>query len=149
MVKSGAWGIFANIHGDRLFREGAKVQIRVWRGDYERAEVRGLSLGGRRITRYVRRELLSNVRPAWVHGGRVGWDRCFDTRGGAEAEASRIAFDVEVYKARRLASAAKGCARCGRKAAEHDGGKASAAWGCPGFAQPGSVLSSNTSSADG
>lgn len=60
---SESWGVCANCTGDRLIRKGARVVILQQPGSPERYQVKGLSLGGRKITKWVNTKHLSNFRP--------------------------------------------------------------------------------------
>ena len=63
------YGVVANVmEPDRVLRNGAKVWImHGWGGGgWERLKVRGLSRGGRTVTKWVPIERLSNFRRAWM-----------------------------------------------------------------------------------
>ena len=57
------WGVVANVRGDRVFRDGARVWIVLVPGSPENMDCRGLSKGGRRVHKWVASKLLSNPRP--------------------------------------------------------------------------------------
>lgn len=63
---SDLFGLVANVVSDRALRTGAKVWILGWNGDAENAQVRGLSKGGKVITKYVRLKRLEKFRAAWI-----------------------------------------------------------------------------------
>jgi hypothetical protein len=67
--KQERWGLFANITGDRVLRDGAKVHIVSINGSGECWEVRGLSRGGRRVTKYVQLSRLINWRVGMIPPG--------------------------------------------------------------------------------
>lgn len=60
------FGLIANVNGDRVIRDGAKVFVTDPNGGGEAWEVNGLSLGGRRVTKYVRLKRMSNFRVAFI-----------------------------------------------------------------------------------
>jgi hypothetical protein len=63
----GEYGLVANVHGDKVLRDGAKIWILWWNGGGpDRVKVVGISKGGRRVTKFVPRKRLSNVRAAWI-----------------------------------------------------------------------------------
>lgn len=62
----GEYGLVANVVSDRVLRVGAKVWILGWNGDAENAQVRGLSRGGRMVTKYIRLKRLKNFRSSWI-----------------------------------------------------------------------------------
>ncbi|MCP4603891.1 MAG: hypothetical protein GY847_25785 [Proteobacteria bacterium] len=77
------WGVCANIKGDRLFRDGAKLTL-VWlTNSVENFYMYGISRGGRRIEKWVSAKRLYNPRLCYdPHGGvpnkedmgnRLGW----------------------------------------------------------------------------
>jgi hypothetical protein len=61
-----SYGIVANAVADKVFRRGAKVLILWCNGDAECPYVNGLSVGGRRITKYTHYKKLTNFRAAWI-----------------------------------------------------------------------------------
>lgn len=63
---SDLFGLVANLVSDRALRTGAKVWILGWNGDAENAQVRGISKGGRTITKYIRLKRLEKFRAAWI-----------------------------------------------------------------------------------
>lgn len=59
--------VVANVHGDLVFRRGAKVVVGwcSWAGGgFERVHCRGISLSGRRVERWIPAKWLFNVRTA-------------------------------------------------------------------------------------
>lgn len=63
---SDVFGLVANVVSDRALRTGAKVWILGWNGDAENAQVRGISKGGKTITKYIKLKRLAKFRAAWI-----------------------------------------------------------------------------------
>lgn len=65
--KREVWYCAINVKGDKIFRDGAKCTVvDSNRGNgAERINVRGLSRGGRKVTKYVSWKYCSNVRPVF------------------------------------------------------------------------------------
>lgn len=85
------YGIIANNATDKVFRAGAKVLILWCNGDAECPYVNGLSLNGRRITKYTHYKKLTNFRAAWIPEqmlDKVGWK--WDERGSAAERAAEL-----------------------------------------------------------
>ena len=87
-----SYGIVANAVKDKVFRQGAKVWILRWNGDFEHVIVRGISLGGRRVTKYTPFKSLHNYRAAWIPPT-VAEDVCatWATKEAAQKAADNIA----------------------------------------------------------
>jgi len=81
------FGIFANNRGDRVLRRDAKVRLLAF--SLGRAEVEGLSLGGRRVRRWVPLKHLCCFRAAWLftHSG-----LSYESR----EDAQRVATNLEI-----------------------------------------------------
>ncbi len=60
------WIVKANIIQDKIFRDGAKVLILDIPGSKESLQVRGLSKGGRIVTKWIQINRLENFRPEFV-----------------------------------------------------------------------------------
>ncbi len=60
------WIIKANIVQDKVFRDGAKVLILDIPGGKESLQVRGMSKGGRMVTKWVQINRLKNFRPEFA-----------------------------------------------------------------------------------
>jgi hypothetical protein len=60
------FGIVANVVQDKSLRNGAKVWVLDIYGDGASVRVRGLSKGGRRITKFIHIKRLMNFRPEWM-----------------------------------------------------------------------------------
>ena len=60
------WIIKANIIQDKVFRDGAKVLILDIPGSKESLQVRGISKGGRMVTKWVQINRLKNFRPEFA-----------------------------------------------------------------------------------
>jgi hypothetical protein len=60
------YGIFANAVSDDTLRNGAKVQILQKSDEDGRLRVRGLSIGGREIEKWVDHGKLKDFRVAWL-----------------------------------------------------------------------------------
>lgn len=61
------FGIVANVVSDRALRTGAKVWLCLWTGgSLDKPQVRGLSKGGRTITKHIAVKRLTNFRAAWI-----------------------------------------------------------------------------------
>lgn len=103
------YGIVANVVGDRIYREGARVWIRQIKG--ESAEVTGLSKGGRRIWRWTRTHRLRTVRPKWApEGVRAELLEIFESRENAERWADgleKYALELAERHARAIAEPRK------------------------------------------
>jgi hypothetical protein len=79
--------LVGNIVDDRLLRCGARVVIEMVPGNPDRVRVAGLSIGGRRITRWLRVDQLRDVRVAWEHDPE--WP-AYTTKEAAEQEWRRF-----------------------------------------------------------
>jgi hypothetical protein len=76
------YAIVANVSGaDSCLRLGARVVVCSIPGNPAHVVVRGLSRGGRAVTKWVASSRLSNLRPAWEHKPPP---LSFETREGAE-----------------------------------------------------------------
>lgn len=65
--------IVANVvDADSCLRKGARVVVEWLPGDPAKAQVRGLSRGGRVVTKWIATKRLGNFRPAWEHKPRWG-----------------------------------------------------------------------------
>lgn len=74
--------IHANVaKADAGLRLGSKVEVLSVPGDPERVEVRGMSRGGRKITKYIATHRLKNFRAQWTHRPLC---MCWATREEAE-----------------------------------------------------------------
>lgn len=62
----GGYGVVANVQSDRALRTGAKVWVLGCNGDASCPQVRGLSKGGRTITKYTHYKRLASFRAAWI-----------------------------------------------------------------------------------
>ncbi len=60
------WIIKANIIQDKVFRDGAKILILDIPGSKESLQVRGMSKGGRIVTKWVQMNRLKNFRPEYA-----------------------------------------------------------------------------------
>ena len=61
------YGVVANvIAADSCLRMGARVVVEWVPGDPDKAHVRGLSRGGRRVSKWVATKRLGNFRVAWI-----------------------------------------------------------------------------------
>ncbi len=60
------WVIKANIIQDKVFRDGAKVLILDIPGSKESLQVRGMSKGGRMVTKWIQINRLENFRPEFA-----------------------------------------------------------------------------------
>ncbi len=66
METAEAWGIAANVEGDRTLRHGANVTLLSIPGDGKHMCVRGLNRQGRTIDKWVTRKRLTNFRPLFI-----------------------------------------------------------------------------------
>ncbi len=83
MNEKAGYVIVANVAStDSALRLGARVVVEWIPGNPDHAQVRGLSRGGRRITKWVLTKRLKNFRVAWEEKPR--WPT-YDTKGAAEA----------------------------------------------------------------
>lgn len=87
----GAYAIVANVAlPDSCLRTGARVVIHGIPGNPERVRVRGISRGGRAVTKYTRTAGLRDIRAAWEHAPPFGCsfaskdeaERCITERFG-------------------------------------------------------------------
>jgi hypothetical protein len=87
---TGAYALFANVvQPDSSLRLGAKVRIRSVPGEPANIEVRGMSRGGRMVTKWIRSNRLGNFRASWVPSSLGRWEgSTWPTRD--EADAYRI-----------------------------------------------------------
>lgn len=84
----GKYAIVANVAGaDSCLRFGARVVVQTIPGNPDHVEVRGLSRGGRPVTKWVVSSRLERFRPAWEHRPpplsfttREEADQCIQTR---------------------------------------------------------------------
>lgn len=61
------WGIIGNVMSDRSLRVNAKVWLCLWTGGSpDRPVVRGISKGGRTITKRIATKRLRHLRAAWI-----------------------------------------------------------------------------------
>jgi len=60
------WIIKANVIQDKTFRDGAKVLILDIPGSLDSLQVRGLSKGGRTVTKWMQINRLKNFRPEFA-----------------------------------------------------------------------------------
>lgn len=83
-MNEGRYVIVANVAlPDSCLRLGARVVVCSIPGNPERCRVRGLSRGGRRVTKYTRTRGLKNFRVAWEHDPHDEWYG-FDSKEAAE-----------------------------------------------------------------
>lgn len=81
---TGRYVIVANVAlPDSCLRMGARVVVCSVPGNPESVRVRGLTRGGRRVTKYTRLRGLTNLRAAWEHDPRDEW-MMFATKADAE-----------------------------------------------------------------
>jgi len=66
-INQDRWIIVANVFGDKVLRNGATVTVLGVHGDMEGIKVRGLSRGGRKVTKYTRIKRLRSWRVKWCH----------------------------------------------------------------------------------
>ena len=83
-LTTGRYVIVANVAlADSCLRMGARVVVCSIPGNPDRVRVRGLTRGGRRVTKYTRLKGLSNIRTAWEHDPYDEW-LMFATEADAE-----------------------------------------------------------------
>ena len=87
------WIIKANVIQDKVFRDGAKVLILDIPGSLDSLQVRGLSKGGRTVTKWVQVNRLRNFRPQFAAElGDVGYGHFIP---GDKGHAQEVAGNLE------------------------------------------------------
>jgi hypothetical protein len=81
------YGVVANVElPDSTLRKGARVVVLQQPGSADRVLVRGVSRGGRVVTKWTRLRGLKNFRVAWIHDPVMTWP----TREAAAEVAERL-----------------------------------------------------------
>jgi len=93
------WCVVANVEGDTVFRDGAKLSFCYpVHGACERYRFNGLSKGGRRVVKWVRIDRLRNVRTGFLAPEVFkAWPEIvsFDDKERAERRAEGLALEAK------------------------------------------------------
>lgn len=98
------WGVIANIRGDKVLREGARVRVGWRTGEAEHIQVCGRSLGGRVVTKWAPIKRLSNFRARFYPFNRVHMGCVHPSKEAATlyaAELTKLVDDLRKEARRR------------------------------------------------
>ena len=101
------WGIAANVIDDKVFRRGAKV--RVWHnvGDSMKNQVRGISKGGRVVTKWLPIHRLEKFRARFSANPDRDFAGWYKSKDAANAVATNLNRWADEERARRQAKPPK------------------------------------------